>query len=115
MNLKSTIIAFSLLSLLMLSAVGPAIGERTLFLSACQELVSQARTYEARANWHNRVARSLMNQIENYAKLPKNQATITIMDSLFSQYDENRALEGKFRELYRKTAAEADSCMQSAQ
>ncbi|MEJ2718414.1 MAG: hypothetical protein P8182_14980 [Deltaproteobacteria bacterium] len=115
MNLKSTIIAFSLLSLMTLWAVGSANAERTLYLNACQELVSMARTYEARANWHNRVARSLMNQIENFAKLPKNQATITIMDNLFSQYDENRALESKFRELYRKTSAEADTCMQGAQ
>jgi len=56
-----------------------------------------------------------MIKIESYAKLPKNSATILAVDNLFSQYDENRALERKYRELYRKIAAEADGCMKDAE
>lgn len=91
----------------------PAKCERTNYLALCQELVSNARTYEARASHHNRVAKSYQMQIENMAKQPKNQATISAMDTLFSQYDENRVLESKFMELYKQSAEEAKKCMKA--
>ena len=74
-------------------------------------MVSQARAYDARASQHNNVAKGYQMQIENLAKLPKNQTTVSAMDSLFAQYDQNRLLEIKFRELYRQTSAEAERCM----
>lgn len=89
--------------------------ERTQYLGLCQELVNAARSYEARAAHHNRVAKSLMMQIENVAKLPKNQGTIQVMDSLFNQYEENRALEQKFRQLYREATEESKNCMKSVE
>jgi hypothetical protein len=89
--------------------------DRTNYLSVCQELVSTARGYEARANYHAQVSKNLMMQIENYAKLPKNQGTQQALDSLFSQYEENRAMEGKLRALYREATREADRCMRSAE
>jgi hypothetical protein len=114
MNLRVPIIAFSL-ALILVTTAGPAFCQRTLFLGLCQELVNTARSYEARANFHHQVSRTLMVQIENQAKLPKNNVTIATMDNLFAQYDENRALERKYRELYRKTTSEADGCMKGAQ
>jgi hypothetical protein len=114
MNLRVPIIAFSL-ALILFTTAGPAYCQRTVFLGLCQELVNTARSYEARANFQHQVCRNLMVQIENQAKLPKNTGTIQTMDNLFAQYDENRALERKYRELYRKASTEADACMKGAQ
>jgi len=111
MNPKPLIIAVTICSLLLILAAGPAYPDRTLYLTVCQELVNQARAYEARASFHNNVAKAYQMQIENLAKMPKNQVTISQMDSLFSQYDQNRLLEIKFRELYRQGSEEADRCM----
>jgi hypothetical protein len=86
-----------------------------MYLGLCQEIVNNARSYEARANYHNQIAKSLMAQIENFAKLPKNSATAQAVDNLFASYEENRAMERKFLDLYRKSSLEADKCMQSAQ
>lgn len=113
MNLRSSIIVFTLLSLSVLCATNPGYCERTWYLSVCQELVSSARAYEARAEAHNKIARSFMLQIENMAQLPKNQGTIAAMDNLFAQYDQNRKMEHKFRELYRQATEEAKQCMKS--
>jgi hypothetical protein len=115
MSLKSYFIVLALLFSLLLLITGPALGARTMYLGVCHELVSQARSYEARADFHNQVAKALAMQIENVAKLPKNQGTVAQMDNLFNQYDENRVLERKFRELYRSVSAEADQCMKNAE
>ncbi|HTY23225.1 MAG TPA: hypothetical protein VMC85_08850 [Desulfomonilaceae bacterium] len=115
MNAKTPVIIFALLSLILVSAIGPAYADRTVYLSVCQELVNRARTYEARANYANQVAKSLMNQIGELSKYPKNQAVSSGLDNLFAQYDENRAMEQKFRELYRQAQDEAKQCMQSVQ
>jgi hypothetical protein len=115
MNLRLPLLAFSMLTLIMFTTAGPALCQRTLYLGLCQELVNTARSYEARANFHHQVSKNLMLQIENQAKLPKNPATIATMDNLFAQYDENRALERKYRELYRKATREADQCMKAAE
>jgi len=115
MSLKTPLIALTVFSLLLIAAAGPAMAARTVYLGVCQELVSQARAYEARANYHNQIAKSLTTLIESQAKLPKNSGTIQTMDSLFNQYDENRELERKFKELFRKTTSEADQCMKNAE
>jgi len=115
MNAKAPAIILALVALMVISAIGPAYGDRSTYLVVCQELVNRARAYEARANQANQVAKALMAQIENLAKYPKNQSTVNGMDSLFSQYDENRAMEQKFRELYRQAQDEAKQCMQQVQ
>ncbi|MBI4963796.1 MAG: hypothetical protein HY913_11020 [Desulfomonile tiedjei] len=111
MNPRSLIIPLAICSLVLILAAGPAYPDRTLYLNVCQELVNQARSYEARASFHNSVSKGYQMQIENMSKQPKNQGTISAMDSLFSQYDQNRLLEIKFRELYRQTSEEAERCM----
>ena len=115
MNAKTPVIILALVALIVISAIGPAYGDRTVYLVVCQELVNRARSYEARANMANQVAKGLMMQIEHLAKFPKNQGTIAGMDALFAQYDENRAMEQKFRELYRQAQDEAKQCMQQVQ
>jgi hypothetical protein len=115
MSLRAPFIVATLLAVLTLLASGPAYCERTFYLSVCQELVNQARAYEARATAHGRIAKSLMAQIQGVAAMPKSQATAASMDALFSQYDENRALENKFQLMYRQSTEESDRCMKSAQ
>lgn len=115
MSLKSPLIALTVFSLLIIFAAGPAVASRTVYLGLCQELVNQARAYEARANYHNQIAKSLTVIIETQAKLPKTNGTSQVMDSLFNQYDEHRELERKFRELFRKASSEADQCMKNAE
>lgn len=111
MHLKSALVFISLISMLPLFGAGPAHCETIAGLNVCQELVNAARSYEARASYHNQIARSFQMQIENVAKLPKNQSTVLTMDQLFAMYDENRALEQKFRDLYRKATDDAKNCM----
>lgn len=112
MSLKPLVMSLAIASLILLGATAPVSAvERTMYLNVCQELVSQARSYEARASQHNNIAKSFQMQIENLAKMPKTQSTVSAMDSLFSQYDQNRLLEIKFRELYRQTSDEAERCM----
>jgi|GEM_PF-625816 len=112
MNLKSLVLSLAIVSLLLFAATTPVPAvERTMYLNVCQELVSQARSYEARATQHNNIAKGFQMQIENLAKMPKTQSTVSAMDSFFSQYDQNRLLEIKFRELYRQTSDEAERCM----
>jgi len=115
MNLKSALTIVALLSVLIVFSSSPARCEKTMYLNVCQELVNQARAYEARANYHNQMCKAYMLHIENLAKLAKNSATSQAMDSFFSQYDQNRELESKFRELYRQASEEAKRCMKSAE
>ncbi len=115
MNAKTPVIILALVVLMVISATGPAYSDRSAYLTVCQELVNRARAYEARANQANQVAKALMSQIESLAKYPKNQGTSNGMDALFAQYDENRAMEQKFRELYRQAQDEAKQCMQQVQ
>ncbi|MFC1835131.1 hypothetical protein ACFL2Q_10385 [Thermodesulfobacteriota bacterium] len=114
MNLKAKIILVALIAAV-ISMSAPAQAQKAMYLGLCQELVNTARSYESRAEYHSRVAQGLKSQIEAWAKLPKNPGTIQGMDNLFSQYDEHRTLEQKFRELYRKATQESDKCMKSVQ
>ncbi len=71
MNAKTPVIILALVALMMISAIGPAYGDRTTYLVVCQELVNRARAYEARANQANQIAKALMAQIENLCKIPQ--------------------------------------------
>ncbi len=89
MNLKrASIVIFSLLCVL--SSV-PAPCERTMYLNLCQEIVNSARSYEARATFHARVAKNVQMQIETMSRLPKDQAQSTAIDNLFTQYQTKTA------------------------
>jgi hypothetical protein len=111
MNLKSVLVIFSVVSMLLVLSSGSALCQSASGLNVCQELVSSARSYEARATYHGQVAKNLQMQIENVSKLPKTQGTAFTMDQLFAQYDENRSLESKFRDLSRKATDDAKGCM----
>lgn len=115
MNLKTTLFLFCIVSGLIVAMTLPANCDRSMLLVVCQELFSTARSHEARATFHSNVARNIQIQIETMAKLPKNQGTILAMENLFTQYDQNRTLENKFRTLFRQTTEEAERCMRSAQ
>jgi hypothetical protein len=116
MTLRPLLFAASILAVTALTVGGPASAEqRTAYLNVCQELVNQARAYEARANQHNQLAKGYQMHIENMAKQTKTPATMSAMDSFFAQYDENRALEKKFRELFREASEGAKNCMKSAE
>jgi hypothetical protein len=115
MNLKFALIVLAIVSALLLSVTAPVHCDRTLSLTLCQELLASARNYEARSAYHNRVAKALMLQIQALAKQASNAGTSSAMDSLFSQYDQNRVLEQKFLDLYRQVSDEANNCMKSAQ
>lgn len=116
MNHKAALIIFVFVSLLLISITGPACGDsRTQYLVACQQLVSTARGYEAQATAHSQIAKSLQMQIENLSKFPKTQGQALGIDTLFAQYDQNRMLEQKFRELYREAADQAKACMKGAE
>ena len=112
MKPKIALVFLALITVLLMGT-NTAFSERAMYLSVCQELVSTARAYEARAEAHNRLAKAYMLQIQNLAKFPNNQGTSAAMDTLFSQYDQNRKLESKFRELYRETTDRANNCMKS--
>jgi hypothetical protein len=111
MNLKSVLVILSVVSMLLILTAGSAQCQSVSGLNVCQELVSSARSYEARATYHSQIAKSLQMQIENVSKLPKNQGTALTIDQLFAQYDENRSLESKFRDLSRKATDDAKGCM----
>jgi hypothetical protein len=112
MNLKT---ALSVVSLCILAASPAFSNDRSSYLNVCQELVSSARTYEARSAHHGRVAKQLQSQIEGLSRGPRNDNTGQIIDNLFAQYDENRQLESKFRDLFRQSSDEAKKCMKSAE
>jgi hypothetical protein len=113
MSLRTAFVIAIMSSLLIVATTGPVQCQSTAVLNVCQELMNSARSYEARATAHSRIAKALMSQIENLAKLPKNDGSISAMDNAFSQYDENRALENKFRTLYRQATDESERCMKS--
>lgn len=115
MNLRAAATLLAFLILMTTFGANPAISGRTNFLGVCQELMAQARTYEARAVYHGQVCKALMQQIETVAKQPKNPATIAAIDQYFAQYDENRSLETKFKELYRQATEDAKQCMKSVE
>ncbi len=115
MDRKPVLFSICTLIALFLAANSPAECDRSMYLGVCQELVSAARSYEARSTYHQNIARSIQMQIEAMAKLPKNQGTIMALENLFAQYDQNRALENKFRALFRQANDEAERCMKSAE
>ncbi|MBM4326273.1 MAG: hypothetical protein FJ118_03830 [Deltaproteobacteria bacterium] len=115
MKFRTSSVLIALVAIALIGLVGNAHASRTWYLALCQELVNNARAYEARADAHNRQAQGLMVQIEQMARLPKNQGTMSGMDKLFSMYDENRAMEAKYRQLYRKSTEEADKCMKGVE
>ncbi len=116
MNHKTALIAFALVSIFVISAIGPAYGEsRTTYLFTCQQLMNTARGYEAQASAHGQIAKNLQMQIENLSKMPKTSVQALGLDTLFDQYDQNRALEHKYRELYREASEQAKACMKAAE
>jgi hypothetical protein len=115
MNLKSAFIVFALTILLLVSVGGPGPCQGQQVVTVCQELVNLAASYDARASYHRQVAKAYTIHIESLAKLPKNTTTIQAMDNFFALYDQNRALEAKFKDLYRQTSEEAKRCMKSVE
>ena len=115
MSLKTVFVVIALLSFLVVAGIGPAYCQATAVLNVCQELVNSARSYEARATAHGRIAKALSVQIQNLSRQSKSEATMAAIENLFSQYDENRTLENKFRTLYRQATEESERCMKNAQ
>ena len=115
MSLRSVFVITALLSLLMVAGIGTAYCQGTAVLNVCQELVNSARSYEARATAHGRIAKALSAQIQTMSRQAKSEGTMAAIENLFQQYDENRALENKFRTLYRQATEESERCMKSAQ
>ncbi len=114
MNLKCAFISLGAVSLFLMSSL-PGMCQRSTYLNVCQELVSSARQYEERAAQHNMAAKNIQMQIENMAKLSKNPGTSSVMDMLWNQYNQQRVLESKFRELFRQANEQANNCMKSAE
>jgi len=113
MNIKSVVIIVAFVSLVVALTGTPGKCEGLQVLSVCQELVNQAASYEARASYHRQIARSYQTHIENLAKLPSSQVTSQALSTYFDQYDQNRALENKFKDLYRQASDQAKKCMKS--
>ena len=115
MSLKTVFVVTALLSFFIVTATGPAYCQATAVLNVCQELVNAARSYEARSSAHGRIAKALSVQIQSLSRQSKSEATMAAIENLFTQYDENRTLENKFRTLYRQASEESERCMKSAQ
>jgi hypothetical protein len=113
MSLRFIALLLFVLTLLTIPCTNNVYSDNSMALNVCQELVNNARGYESRATWHNRVAQGLMQQIDNMAKQPKNPGTIQAMDNLFQQYDQNRQMENKMRQLFRQFSEQAEQCMKS--
>lgn len=113
MSLRFIALLLLAISLLAFPSVTNVYSDNLMALNVCQELVNNARAYESRATWHNRVAQGLMQQIQNMAQLPKNQGTIQAMDNLFQQYDQNRQMENQMRQLFRQLSEQAQQCMKT--
>lgn len=111
--IRSVFVVFALLSILSVSGPGQVFSDSGMALNVCQELVNNARAYENRATWHNRVCKNLMQQIETMSKSPQNPGTSQALETLFQQYDQNREMENKLRQLFRQTSEEAERCMKS--
>ncbi len=111
--IRSIFVVVAFFSILLITGPGQVFSDSGMALNMCQELVNNARNYESRATWHNRVCKNLMQQIENMSKQPKNSGTSQALETLFQQYDQNREMENKFRQLFRQTSEEAERCMKS--
>jgi hypothetical protein len=114
MNLTNTAFFVALVVTLVTAHTGIGYCENPMHVNLCQELLNQARSYEGRASQHGQSAKGFMSQIEQQAKLPTSRQSISGMDQLFSQYDQHRSMENKFRELYKRTTEEAERCMKAA-
>ncbi len=95
------------------TAPGLSLADNPMMMGLCQELVNNARSYEQRAAGHAITAKNIMAQIEAVAKQEKTEQTMAAMDTYFKQYDQHRAMERKYRELYKKATEEAKHCMKS--
>ena len=116
MGLKSAVLIRLLIAALLILAAGTSrAAEKTLQLNLCQELVNQARNYESRAASHASVAKTIRQQIEVHSAQAKTPGMMTIIDSLFAQYDEHRSMENQCRELARKNSEDARKCMKEAE
>jgi hypothetical protein len=115
MSLRTVFVITALLSFFLVAGTGPAYCQGGAVLNVCQELVNSARSYEARATAHGRIAKALSAQIQSMSRQAKSEGTMAAIESLFQQYDDNRALENKFRTLYRQATEESERCMKSAQ
>jgi ABC-type protease/lipase transport system fused ATPase/permease subunit len=115
MGQKPPVILLIIFTALISALAGVCSAENSMMLGLCQELVNNARSYEQRAASHANTARNIMSQIENTAKQEKTEHTMAAMDHLFQQYDQHRAMERKYRELYKKAADQAKQCMRSIQ
>ncbi|MCX5872513.1 MAG: hypothetical protein NTY51_04645 [Deltaproteobacteria bacterium] len=113
MSLRFIASLLFVLTLLTLPCTNDVYSDNSMGLNVCQELVNNARGYESRATWHNRVAQGLMQQIQNMAKQPQNPGTAQVMDNLFQQYDQNRQMETQMRQLFRQYSDQAQQCMKS--
>lgn len=111
--IRSVFVALTLMSILLITGPGQVFSDSGMALNVCQELMNNARNFENRATWHNRVCKNLMQQIENMSKAPKNPGTSQALETLFQQYDQNREMENKLRLLFRQTSEEAERCMKS--
>ena len=82
--IRSIFVVIALISILFVTGPGQVFSDSGMALNMCQELVNNARNYESRATWHNRVCKNLMQQIENMSKQPKNSGTSQALETLFS-------------------------------
>ncbi|MGD9818172.1 MAG: hypothetical protein AB7V04_05655 [Desulfomonilaceae bacterium] len=111
--IRSVFVLIASMSILLVTGPGQVFSDSGMALNVCQELVNNARAYESRATWHNRVCKNLMKQIENMSQGPKNPGTAQALETLFQQYDQNREMENKLRQLFRQTSEEAERCMKA--
>ncbi len=112
--IRSIFVVVAFISILLVTGPGTALSDSGVALNVCQELLNSAKNYETKANWHNQVCTNLMQQIQNMSQLPKNNGTMQALDNLFKQYDQNRELENKYRQLSRQASDEAQRCMKTA-
>ena len=116
MGLKSAVLLkLSIAALLIIPAGTSWAAEKTLHLNLCQELVNQARSYETRAASHSSVAKTIRQQIEVHSAQAKTPGMMAVIDNLFAQYHEHRAMENECRDLARKTSEDARKCMKEAE
>jgi hypothetical protein len=113
MSLRFIALLLLAISILAFPSVTNVYSDNSMSLNTCQELLNNARSYDSRATWYNRVAQGLMQQIQNMAQQPKTQATVQAMDNLFQQYDQNRQMENQMRQLSRQLSDQAQQCMKT--
>lgn len=113
MGHRTSLLAIFTFVVIILAPPCLSLAENPMMMGLCQELVNNARSYEQRAASHASAAKNIMVRIEAVAKQEKTEQTIAAMDTYFKQYDQHRAMERKFRELYKKATEEAKYCMKS--